>query len=121
MSEDRAPILVTGGGGFLGKSIIRALLDRGERVRSFCRGDYPFLREWGVEVVRGDITDPAAVDAAVAGCEAVFHVAARVEMWGPYATFYAINTQGTLNVIAACQAHGVGRLIYTSTPSVVAY
>lgn len=113
------PILVTGGGGFLGRSIIEALRARGLAVRSFCRGDYGFLRAWGVETVRGDIADAAAVDAAVAGCEAVFHVAARVDVWGPYAEFYATNTQGTANVIAACQRHGVGRLIYTSTPSVV--
>ena len=111
--------LVTGGGGFLGKSIIRALLDRGERVRSFCRGDYPFLREWGVEVVRGDIADAAAVDRAVAGCAAVFHVAARIDIWGPYEEFYATNTRGTEHVIEACRRHGVAKLIYTSTPSVV--
>ncbi|HVI00917.1 MAG TPA: NAD-dependent epimerase/dehydratase family protein [Enhygromyxa sp.] len=112
-------ILVTGGGGFLGRSIIRALRDRGEQVRSFARGDYPQLREWGVEQVRGDITDAEAVSAAVAGCAAVFHTAARVEMWGPYEEFFRINTLGTRNVIAACLAHGVRKLIYTSTPSVV--
>ena len=112
-------ILVTGGGGFLGRSIIRALRDRGEQVRSFARGDYPQLREWGVEQIRGDITDAAAVSAAVAGCTAVFHTAARVEMWGPYEEFFRINTLGTRNVIAACLAHGVRKLIYTSTPSVV--
>ena len=114
-----APILVTGGGGFLGKSIIRALLDRGERVRSFCRGEYPFLREWGVEVVRGDIADAEAVQAAVAGCSAVFHVAARIDIWGDYEDFYATNTRGTQHVIEACLAHGVPKLVYTSTPSVV--
>lgn len=112
-------VLVTGGGGFLGRSIIRALLDRGESVRSFARGESPQLREWGVERVRGDIGDAAAVSDAVAGCQAVFHTAARVEMWGPYEQFFRINTLGTRNVIAACRAHGVPKLIYTSTPSVV--
>ncbi|KIG15466.1 NAD(P)H steroid dehydrogenase-like protein in alkane synthesis cluster [Enhygromyxa salina] len=112
-------VLVTGAGGFLGKSIARALLDRNIATRSLCRGEYPWLREWGVDVRQGDIADPQAVANAVQGCEAVFHVAARVDIWGPYAQFYATNTQGTLNVIEACRAHGVGKLIYTSTPSVV--
>ncbi|PRP98274.1 3 beta-hydroxysteroid dehydrogenase/Delta 5--_4-isomerase [Enhygromyxa salina] len=112
-------VLVTGGGGFIGKSILRALLDRGQRVRSLCRGDYPWLREWGVDVHRGDVADADAVSRAVAGCEAVFHTAARVDIWGPYEAFYATNTLGTRHVIEACRAHGVAKLIYTSTPSVV--
>ena len=112
-------VLVTGGGGFLGRSILRALRDRGESVRSFARGDYPQLREWGVEAIRGDIGDADAVREAVAGCEAVFHTAAKVDIWGPYDEFFRINTLGTRNVIAACRAHGVRKLIYTSTPSVV--
>ncbi len=112
-------VLVTGGGGFLGRSIIQALRERGEAVRSFARGDYPQLRELGVEQVRGDIGDAEAVARAVDGCDAVFHTAARVEMWGPYEEFYRVNTVGTRNVIAACQQHGVSKLIYTSTPSVV--
>ena len=111
--------LVTGGGGFLGRSILRALIDRGVKTRALCRGDYPQLREWGVDLRRGDVADADAVADAVAGCDAVFHVAARVDMWGDYASFFATNTQGTHNVIAACQGHGVTRLIYTSTPSVV--
>lgn len=112
-------VLVTGGGGFLGKSIIRALLDRKIATRSLCRGDYAWLNEWGVDTRRGDVADKDAVSSAVEGCEAVFHVAARVDIWGPYASFHATNTQGTINVIEACRAHAVGKLIYTSTPSVV--
>ena len=118
-SGSSGPILVTGGGGFLGRSIVQALRARGLAVRSFARGDYPELAALGVECVRGDIGDPEAVDAAVAGCSAVFHTAARVEMWGPYADFFRINTLGTRHVLAACQAHAVAKLIYTSTPSVV--
>jgi nucleoside-diphosphate-sugar epimerase len=115
-------VLVTGGGGFLGKSILRALVERGVATRSLCRGDYddyPWLREWGVELIRGDLADPQTVLSAVDGCDAVFHVAARVDIWGPYAEFYATNTLGTQNVIDACLARGVSKLIYTSTPSVV--
>ncbi|MFV8749643.1 NAD-dependent epimerase/dehydratase family protein [Nannocystaceae bacterium ST9] len=112
-------VLVTGGGGFLGRSIVRALLDRGVAVRSLARGDHPQLREWGVDVRRGDVAEADAVARAVEGCEAVFHVAARVDVWGPWERFFATNVIGTRNVIAACQAQGVGKLIYTSTPSVV--
>lgn len=112
-------ILVTGGGGFLGGAIVDRLLARGHSVRSLARGDYPALAAKGVEALRGDLGDSEAVSAAVAGCEAVFHVAARPGVWGPYDEYYRTNTQGTLNVIEACRAHGVGRLIYTSTPSVV--
>lgn len=112
-------VLVTGGGGFLGGAIVRRLVERGERVRSFSRGDYPELTQLGVEQVRGDLADAAAVARACEGVEAVFHVAARPGVWGPYEDYYRANTEGTHNVIAACQSAGVARLVYTSSPSVV--
>lgn len=112
-------ILVTGGGGFIGRSIVRALLDRGDSVRVFCRGDYPRLRQWGADLQRGDVSDFNAVSAAAKGCEGVFHVAGRVDLWGRYEDFFATNTLGTRNVIEACRAQGVPKLVYTSTPSVV--
>lgn len=112
-------ILVTGGGGFLGRAIVERLLARGCRVRSFSRGAYPDLQAAGVEVVRGDLQDRLDVAAACSGCEAVFHVAARPGIWGRYEDFHGPNVIGTENVIAACQAHGIGRLVFTSTPSVV--
>ena len=61
--------LVTGGGGFLGGAIVRLLLERGDRVRSFSRGAYPALEEAGVEVHRGDLVDAAAVSRAVEGMD----------------------------------------------------
>ena len=112
-------ILVTGGGGFIGRSIVRALLDRGERVRVLCRGDYPVLRDWGVDLQRGDIRDPDVVAAAVEGCDGVFHNAAHIDLWGPYETFFDVNTLGTRHVIEGCKQHRVPKLVYTSTPSVV--
>jgi nucleoside-diphosphate-sugar epimerase len=111
--------LVTGGGGFLGGGIVSALLGRGRAVRSFSRGAYPELAARGVEVLRGDLTDAAAVSRACKGCEVVFHVAARPGIWGPRRAFEATNIQGTVNVLAACREHGVPRLVYTSSPSVV--
>jgi len=112
-------ILVTGGGGFIGRSIVRALLDQGESVRVLCRGDYPLLREWGVDLRRGDIRDPDVVAEAVEGCDGVFHNAAHIDLWGPYETFFDVNTLGTRHVIDACRQHRVPKLVYTSTPSVV--
>lgn len=111
--------LVTGGGGFLGRAIVERLLKRGDEVRSFSRQDYPELRQVGVEVVRGDLADADAVQVACAGCDVVFHVAARAGVWGPFRDYYQPNVFGTENVLAACLVHGVGRLVYTSSPSVV--
>lgn len=111
--------LVTGGGGFLGGAIVRRLVARGDAVRSFARGEYPELAGLGVEVVRGDLSDAAALAAAAQGCDVVFHVAAKAGVWGPYAEYFRANVTGTENVVAACRAHGVRRLVYTSSPSVV--
>jgi nucleoside-diphosphate-sugar epimerase len=111
--------LVTGGGGFLGQAIVRGLLARGAGVRSFSRSEHPGLRALGVKQMQGDVADAAAVAAAVRGCDAVFHVAAKPGIWGDYADYYAANVTGTENVIAACRGQGVQRLIYTSSPSVV--
>ncbi len=111
--------LVTGGGGFLGGAIARLLRERGVAVRSFSRGDYPALAALGVEQFRGDLTDAAALQAAVTGCDTVFHVAAKAGVWGPHAEYHAANVVGTQRVIAACRGAGVARLIHTSSPSVV--
>jgi 2-alkyl-3-oxoalkanoate reductase len=111
--------LVTGGGGFLGGAIVRLLAARGDRVRSFTRSANPWLAEIGVEQFHGDLADTDAVRAAADGCDAVFHVAARAGVWGRYGDYFTANVTGTENVLAACRAAGVGKLVYTSTPSVV--
>jgi nucleoside-diphosphate-sugar epimerase len=111
--------LVTGGGGFLGGAIVCKLVERGDRVRSLARGDYQGLRDLGVETVRGDVADAGAVARAAEGCDVVFHVAAKAGVWGTYEDYHRANVEGTRNVIEACRARGVGRLVYTSSPSVV--
>jgi len=111
--------LVTGAGGFLGGAITRRLLARGDSVRSFSRGDYPALREAGVDVRRGELADADAVGRAVAGCDLVFHVASKAGIWGRIEDYQRTNVEGTANVIDACRRHRVCRLVYTSTPSVV--
>lgn len=111
--------LVTGGGGFLGGAIVRALISRGDQVRSFSRASYPTLTGLGIEQFAGDLADPAAVKAAAKDCDIIFHVAAKPGVWGPYQDYYRANVVGTENVLTACRAQGIGRLVYTSSPSVV--
>jgi nucleoside-diphosphate-sugar epimerase len=111
-------ILVTGGGGFLGQALCRGLVERGHAVTSFNRGHYPPLDALGVRQLRGDLADRDAVVAAAKGCEAIFHNAAKAGAWGSRDSYHRANVVGTDNVLAACRAHGIGRLVYTSTPSV---
>lgn len=117
--EGPMKILVTGGGGFLGKSLVKELVRLGYNVKNFSRRDCSELRELGVEVVRGDISDKDAVNNACKGCDAVFHVAAKAGVWGSYKEYYNTNILGTMNVISACRKNNVSKLIFTSSPSVV--
>lgn len=111
--------LVTGGGGFLGRYIVEQLVARGEQVRVFSRQRYPELDSLGVESRTGDLQDLSAVAAACAGMDVVFHAAALPGIWGPWKLFHGINTLGTQHVIDGCRKHGIGRLVFTSSPSVV--
>jgi 2-alkyl-3-oxoalkanoate reductase len=120
--------LVTGASGCLGRHIVRHLLDGGHRVRALCRnpatGCLPTDHvadnaRPDIEIVRADVRNQAAVDKAVDGVDAVFHAAGLAGMWGPWKAFHATNVVGTRNVLDACLRHGVRRLIYTSSPSVV--
>ena len=111
-------ILVTGGGGFLGRALCRGLVQRGHEVVSFNRGLYPVLDRLGVRQLRGDLADRDAVIGAAQDCEAIFHNAARAGAWGSYDSYHRANVIGTDNVLAACRTHGIDRLVYTSTPSV---
>lgn len=111
--------LVTGGGGFLGGAVVRALVARGDRVTTLARGDHPDLAALGVDHRRADLADADAVRRACEGQDVVFHVAARTGVWGPRADYAPTNVDGTANVLAGVRATGVPRLVYTSSPSVV--
>lgn len=111
-------VLVTGGGGFLGRAICRLLRERGVVVRSFQRHRSAALEALGIEQVLGDLADAEAVTAASARCEAVLHVAAKAGAWGRYAAYHRANVLGTEHVLAACRAQRIRKLVYTSTPSV---
>jgi dihydroflavonol-4-reductase len=109
---------VTGGAGFVGSSVVRAVLARGAEVVALVEpgGDTANLDGLDVDVVSGDLRDAPAVDRALAGCGTVFHVAALYRFWAPDpAAFYDINVTGTRHVLESARAHGVDRVVYTST------
>ena len=105
-------------GGFLGQALCRGLVERGHEVISLNRGYYPVLRELGVGQVQGDLADGHAVMHAAQGVDAIFHNAAKAGAWGSVESYFSANVTGTRNVLAAMRAHGIVRLVYTSTPSV---
>ena len=111
--------LVTGGGGFLGRYLVRRLIDEHAQVRVLGRGQYPLLRDWGVSCLQGDVRDPEDAAKAVEGVDTVFHVAARVGYWGPFEEFRSINVEGTKTILEAALHAGVSRFVFTSSPSVV--
>ena len=121
-----AEILVTGGAGFIGSHLVDALLAQGHGVRvldNLSMGklanlalDNPRLR-----FIQGDVADASVVDAAVAGCDAVAHLAAvasvQASVDDPVATHQS-NFVGTLNVCEAMRRHGVKRVLYASSAAV---
>ena len=111
--------LVTGGGGFLGGAIARKLKERGDDVRVFGRGSYPELEAIGIDCARGDLADAAAVLSAAEDRDVIFHAGGKVGLWGRYEDYYSANVTGTDNVVRACLEQGIGKLIFTGSPSVV--
>jgi nucleoside-diphosphate-sugar epimerase len=103
----------------LGGYIVEAMLARGDRVRSFGRGDYPQLSAQGVEVVRGDIRDSSALATACAGVECIVHTAALAGIGMDRDAYESVNRTGTELLLANARRCGVARFVYTSSPSVV--
>lgn len=114
-----SPVLITGGTGFLGRRLVERLLGEGRSVVVLGRTPAPDLEKRGIRFVRASLEDTAAVRAGCAGIETVFHVAAKVGVWGNYADFFRTNVLGTRALLEGCRLHGVRRLVFTSTPSVV--
>jgi nucleoside-diphosphate-sugar epimerase len=112
-------VLVTGGNGFLGRAIVAELKRRGHGVSSASRRPSAELERLGVRTLTCDLRNAAHVERAIEGQEAVVHAAARTGFVGTRADFARTNVEGTRAVLAACRAHGVARLVYTSSPSVV--
>lgn len=113
---------ITGGSGFVGRNLIRALVARGDSVHALSRSDRSdaALKGFGAMPVRGDLDDVAAMAAGMRGCHVVHHVAAEVAEWGPKEIFVRGNVDGTRNVIAAARQAGVRTLVHVSTEAVLA-
>ncbi len=110
--------LVTGGNGFVGCYVVRALVARGDHVRVLVRAgaDVRALEGVDCEHVIGDLRDPDAVVNAVRGCDEVSNVAAAYRLWVlDEAPMYATNVQGTQNILAAARRHNLSRVVHTST------
>ena len=112
-------ILVTGGGGFLGQAICRQLAAAGHAVTAFNRNRYAALDEAKIEQRVGDVANLDSLLAASKGVDAIVHSAGKVGAWGKLDDYYEANVRGTDNVLAACDMHGIRKLVFTSSPSVV--
>ncbi|MFC0582296.1 NAD-dependent epimerase/dehydratase family protein [Micrococcoides hystricis] len=108
-------VLVTGASGLLGAGVARELVERNLQVVTLQRRPSGVA---GATDIEGSVTDPAAVRAAVAGCDTVVHIAAKVSVSGPAHEYDQVNVEGTRNVVTAAQDAGVERFIQISSPSV---
>ena len=119
-----AKVLVTGGAGFIGSNLVRALLERGDDVRvldNFSTGNRANLEGLDVEVVEGELRSYERVHNAVRGTEVVYHLGALGSVprsvQDPL-TSSAVNIEGTLNVLLAARDEGVRRVVFSSSSSV---
>lgn len=111
-------VLLTGGSGFVGSAVARALLARGHEVRSLVRSqsDVRNLAALAVERVVGDLTQPASLRPALAGCDALFHVAADYRLWVPdKEAMFRANVEGTRVLMEEALTAGIRRVVYTSS------
>jgi len=108
---------VTGGSGFVGIALVRRLVADGWTVRALARSPEADakVRAAGAEPVRGDLDDGTAMTAGARGAEVAFHSAAKLGAFGPWDEFRRVNVRGTRNVIGACRAAGVRRLVHVGT------
>ncbi|MGH6821770.1 MAG: hopanoid-associated sugar epimerase, partial [Methylocella sp.] len=110
--------LITGATGFVGSAVLRRLLNAGHAVRALARPGslQRNIEGLNIEVVTGDLRDPATLKQAVSGCRALFHVAADYRLWAPNPQeIYTSNVTGTRNLLLAAAEAGIGRIVYTSS------
>ena len=117
--------MITGAAGFTGSHLVKALLERGHHVRALVRNTPLDLEHPNLECFSGDIQNAAQMSGACRGVDTVFHTAASIATLGGSAVTaqyrdqaYAINVDGTRNIIKACQEQGVKKLVHTSSVDV---
>ena len=109
-------VVVTGAAGHVGGVLVRALLAQGRVVRALVHQDRRALEGLNIEIVKGDVCDPASLRRAFTGADVVYHTAARISLLtSDWPLVEAINITGTRNVVEACQECGVRRLIHLSS------
>ncbi len=111
-------VLVTGASGFVGSHVAQALVERGDTVRALVRDPARAgnLAALDCEQIKGDLRDPDSLRAALARCEALFHVAADYRLWSrDPQELYLSNVEGTRNILRAALDAGIRRIVYTST------
>jgi dihydroflavonol-4-reductase len=114
--------LVTGGTGFVGANVVRALLQQGTEVRALVRprSDTRNLDSLDVELVAGDLCDRGSLEAALDGCDTVYHVAAMYALWAANPQeIYDSNVTGTVNLLEAAGMAGVQKIVYTSSVATI--
>jgi 3beta-hydroxy-delta5-steroid dehydrogenase/steroid delta-isomerase len=126
MTTSLGRVLVTGGSGFVGANLVTELLNRGHDVRSFDRAASPLAAHPRLDVIEGDICDAQTVARAVDGIDTIIHTAAIIDLMGGASVSeeyrqrsFAVNVEGTKNLVHAAQAAGVKRFVYTASNSVV--
>lgn len=112
--------LITGATGFLGRHLVRELLDRGDQVRALVRQPPVEALPAAAEIRTGDVLAPATLEPAIEGCDGVFHLAGRVMREGSRDAVYRLHVDGTAHMLRAMHATGVRRMVLASTSGTVA-
>src|SRR5262249_17028112 len=115
-------VFVTGGSGFVGRNLIRALVKRGDEVRALARSESSLkaVEVLGAKGITGDLDDVAAMTDGMRGAQLVFHAAAKTDLSARRERFYKVTGAGTENVLAAARSAGVKRFVHIGTEAVLA-
>ncbi len=116
------PTLITGASGYIGSHLTKKLVDRGEKIRIYCRTKpmSPLFDHPAIELILGDINDYKRLRKAINGIDKIYHLAAYARLWAKeQTTYYKINVEGTNNILEAAFEEGVEKMVYTSTAGVL--
>ena len=118
--EGKMKIIITGATGFVGRNLAESFHDKGLEVIATGRSEKigSKLQTKGISFIPAHIEDPAQVDKVFSTADCVIHCAAKTADWGKYKEFHATNVIGTRNIINACKAHRIKKIMFISTPSV---